>query len=81
MGDKIKIPFRVDVQLEELLWRPRETRWHAQFKFYPLGYFRGSGKTPAAALRKAWQHFQREVSPGDRWWAVVTMPTFHRVRA
>lgn len=34
--------------------------WHAQFSYYPDGYFRGVGPTPAAALRSAWRQFERE---------------------
>jgi hypothetical protein len=68
MSDKIKIPFHVQVQVEERPFNRPGERWHAQFVQYPLGYFRGRGATPAAALGRAWRRFRREVSPGRRWW-------------
>jgi len=71
MADKRKIPFHVQVMIEERLYKPWSHRWHAQFQFYPLGYFRGAGRTPAEALKLAWKRFEREVSPGRRWWVAA----------
>jgi hypothetical protein len=68
MGDKRKIPLHFEVTIEERLHQPWARRWNAQFKFYPWGYFRGNGRTPAAALSLAWNRFEKEVSPGRRWW-------------
>jgi hypothetical protein len=66
--DKLKIPLHFSVTVEEVLYRPANGRWKAQFLFYPHGYFRGEGRTPAAALSLAWRRFERAVSPGRRWW-------------
>lgn len=71
MSDKIKVPLRFQVEVEERFSQPADKRWHAQFKFYPLGYFRGQGACPAAALSAAWRKFRREVDPGKRWWIVA----------
>lgn len=66
------IPFRFEAQIEERFDQPPGKRWHAQFRCYPLGYFRGQGRCPGTALVQAWKNFRREVDPGDRWWAAVT---------
>ncbi len=71
MSDKIKVPLRLQVQVEERFSQPADKRWHAQFAFYPLGYFRGTGHSPASALSVAWRKFRREVAPGKRWWAAA----------
>ena len=71
MSDKIKVPLRFHVQVEERLSQPADRRWHAQFSFYPLGYFRGDAHSPAAAVAIAWRKFRREVDPGKRWWSVA----------
>ena len=74
MKPKIEIPLRFEVSIEEDLGASARKRWHAQFKFYPLGYFRGRGPCPGTALIQAWRRFRREVDPGARWWAVVLGP-------
>lgn len=74
MSDKIKVPLCLNVQVQERLSKPADKRWHAQFSFYPLGYFRGQGHCPAAALAVAWKNFRREVDPGKRWWSGVQGP-------
>ena len=71
MKGKIEIPLRFEVSIEEQLGQPACKRWHAQFKFYPLGYFRAYGRCPGTALLKAWKRFRRDVDPGHRWWAVL----------
>jgi len=74
MSDKRKVPLRFHVEVEERVDRPADKRWHAQFSFYPLGYFRGEGHCPAAALSVAWRNFRREVDPGKRWWVAAMGP-------
>lgn len=71
MADKTRIPLRFQVEVEERLYQPADRRWHAQFKFYPFGYFRGQGHSPSAALAIAWRRLRRQVDPGKRWWTVV----------
>jgi hypothetical protein len=71
MSDKIKVPMRFHVEVEERFSQPADKRWHAQFRWYPLGYFRGQGHSPTAALAVAWRNFRREVHPGKRWWTVA----------
>ena len=74
MSEKFRLPLRFDVQVEERLDAPARRRWHAQFRFYPLGYFRGQGDCPGAALARAWGQFRRAVDPGRRWWTSVQGP-------
>jgi len=74
MSDKIKVPLRFQVQVEERFHQPAHKRWRAQFSFYPLGWFRGDSHSPAAAVAIAWRNFRREVDPGQRWWSVVLGP-------
>jgi hypothetical protein len=74
MSDKRKVPLHFQVTVEERLGQAADKRWHAQFSLYPLGYFRGSGHCPAAALSSAWRHFRREVDPGKRWWTAAAGP-------
>ncbi len=62
---------RFQVQIEERLDVPRRKRWHAQFCFYPLGYFRGTAACPGLALAKAWKNFRAEIDPGERWWTAA----------
>ena len=80
MSDKRKVPLHFQVTVEERLQRSADKRWQAQFCFYPLGYFRGEGYCPAAALAVAWKNFRREVDPGKRWWTLAMgappMPRF-----
>jgi len=71
MGEKVKVPLQFTVSIEERCSGPATKRWHAQFMFFPLGYFRGAANSPAAALAVAWKKFRREVDPGKRWWSVV----------
>ena len=63
MSDKIKVPLRFQVQVEERFHQPAHKRWRAQFSFYPLGWFRGDSHSPAAAVAIAWRNFRREVDP------------------
>lgn len=62
---------RFQIEIEERFHQPANKRWRAQFKWYPLGYFRGDAHSPASALAAAWRDFRREVDPGKRWWAAV----------
>ena len=71
MSDNIKIPVHFSVTVEVVLFRPANQRWKAQFLFYPHGYFRGHGRTPAMALSVAWRRFESAFNPGLRWWAVL----------
>jgi hypothetical protein len=71
MSDKTKVPMHFSVQVDEQFNQPANKRWHAQFMWYPMGYFRGDAHSPAAALALAWQNFRREVDPGKRWWALA----------
>ena len=71
MKGKIEYPLHFEATIEEILEAPAGRRWHAQFKFYPLGYFRGYGRCPGTALRSAWKNFKEEVDPGRRWWTIV----------
>ena len=59
MSDKIKVPLRFQVQVEERFHQPAHKRWRAQFSFYPLGWFRGDSHSPAAAVAIAWRNFRR----------------------
>jgi len=72
MKEKLRIPFSFEAQIREQCDLPRAKRWHAQFKCYPLGYFRGEGRCPGTALAQAWKKFREEVDPGERWWIVGT---------
>jgi hypothetical protein len=74
MKTKRVIPLHFEVSIREVLANPPRKRWHAQFKFYPLGYFRGKGRCPGTALRAAWRHFRKEVDPRGRWWTAVMGP-------
>ena len=74
MSDKYRVAFHTEVMIQEQLYRPPAERWQAQFLIYPHGYYRGQGRTPAAALSLAWRRFERELSPGRRWWLVAGLP-------
>jgi hypothetical protein len=74
MIQKNAIPLHFQVSVQERILQPKRKRWHAQFMFYPLGYFRGSGPCPGKALLRAWAKFRREVDPRERWWTVVQGP-------
>jgi hypothetical protein len=65
---------RFQVEVEERFYQPAHKRWRAQFRFYPLGYFRGDAHSPAAALTAAWRNFRRQVDPGKRWWSAALGP-------
>jgi hypothetical protein len=71
MSDKRKVPLHFAAQIEERFSEPAHRRWHAQFCFYPHGWFRGQGNTPALALSAAWRAFRRELDPEQRWWTIV----------
>ena len=71
MSDKRTVPLHFTVSIEERFYQPTDRRWHAQFMFYPLGYFRGDGGSPAHALTRAWRKFRKQIDPGKRWWSVV----------
>jgi hypothetical protein len=43
-----------------------------------LGYFRGDGHSPTAALAVAWRRFRHEVHPGNRWWTAAMGGGLHR---
>ena len=64
MSDKIKVPLRFQVQVEERFHQPAHKRWRAQFSFYPLGWFRGDAHSPAAAVAIAWRKY-RNLSRGS----------------
>jgi hypothetical protein len=74
MSDKFKVPFHFHVEVEERSYQPANKRWHAQFAWSPLGYFRGDAHSPAAALAVAWKDFRRQVDPGKRWWIAALGP-------
>lgn len=65
------VPLHFSVQIEERFSEPAHRRWHAQFCFYPRGWFRGQGHTPALALAAAWRALRRELHPGERWWSLI----------
>ncbi len=74
MKEKRLVRMQFSAEIEERLWAPTRKRWQAQFKFYPLGYFRGAGPCPGKALTRAWAQFRRVVHPGKRWWSVILGP-------
>jgi len=71
MSDKTKVSMHFQVEVEERFHQPANKRWHVQFRWYPLGYFRGDAHSPSAALAVAWRNFRREVDPGKRWWSAA----------
>lgn len=71
MKQKREVPLLFQVTVEERLHVANGHRWHAQFCFYPLGYFRGTGYCPGRALAAAWRKLRRAVDPGTRWWTVL----------
>lgn len=74
MKQKRVIPLRFQVEIEERLGVPAVRRWRAQFRFYPLGYFRGRSNCPGRALGIAWRKFRRQVDPKGRWWTAILDP-------